>query len=105
MMSIDLPYDLRSLEISSKDFWHPSFIHGMGHTVRVSIFASMIGYLTGHVREGQKASVAALFHDMARCSDGEDALHGKRSAEQVLPKYMEYILSSNDYPSRATCNK
>ena len=92
-MSIDLPYDLRSLAISPKDFWHPSFIHGMGHTLRVSIFASMIGNLTGHVREGQKASIAALFHDMARSSDGEDALHGKRSAEQVLPKYKEYILS------------
>lgn len=92
-MSIDLPYDLRSLVISSKDFWHPSFIHGMGHTLRVSIFASMVGNLTGHVREGQKASVAALFHDMARNSDGKDAFHGKRSAEQVLPKYKEYILS------------
>ena len=90
---VRLPYDLRNLGITAHDFLHPSSIHGMGHTLRVSIFAAMIGQMTEHEQEGQKASVAALFHDLARSNDGEDYLHGKRAAELVEFKYKEYILS------------
>lgn len=92
-MFVNLPYDLRTLSITGHDFCFPSFFHGIGHTLRVSIFSAMIGQLTGHDKEGQKAAVAALFHDMARNSDNIDTLHGKRAAKYVVPKYKEYILS------------
>lgn len=88
-----IPYDLNALGISQRDFVHHSFVHGMGHTLRVSIFCALLGELIGQDHEGQKAAVAALFHDMARNHDSVDPLHGKRAAKTIVPKFKEYIYS------------
>lgn len=92
-MNIKLPYDLNALGISELDFMHPSVVHGMGHTLRVSIFCALLGELLGQEQQGQIAAVAALFHDMARDHDFDDPLHGKRAAEAIVPKFKEYICS------------
>lgn len=86
-----LPYDLSRLRISPTDFITQSFMHGMGHTLRVSIFSAWIGEQTGYVREGRISSVAALFHDMARADDGIDHLHGRIAADTVVPRFSGYI--------------
>lgn len=92
-MYVSLPYDLNALGVSEKDFYHPTPVHGLGHSIRVSIISAIIGERLGHSREGQIAAMAALFHDMAREDDSENHLHGKRAAELIVPHFKDYIFS------------
>lgn len=92
-MHVDLPYTILHPMICDADFRHPSTIHGMGHSLRVSIFASMIGEKTGYVREGRIASVGALFHDLERNNDGDDAVHGYFAAYSAVPRFLDSIYS------------
>ena len=90
-MQVTLPYDINHLLIKKEHFLHRSFVHGIGHSIRVSIFSSLIGEKTGYLRKGQIASVAALFHDLARSSDGDDQVHGVVAVETILPQFEEEI--------------
>lgn len=90
-MQVTLPYDINHLLIKKEHFLHRSYVHGIGHSIRVSIFSSLIGEKTGYLRKGQIASVAALFHDLARSSDGDDQVHGVVAVETILPQFEEEI--------------
>lgn len=68
-----------------------SSIHGMGHALRVAIFATIIGEITQNRRESELASIAAFFHDITRDNDMQCLKHGRNAAENVLPQYYECL--------------
>jgi len=72
-------------DVPERWFVRPSTLHGVRHTQRVHVHVQR---LTAELRwsdaDTRLALYAALWHDIGRTNDGEDARHGSQSAARVL---------------------
>jgi hypothetical protein len=81
--------DFSKFNLSTEQFDHPSWIHGIKHTYRVMIHCLRLGKITGKVLEAKNAFFGAYIHDMARLHDGYCTRHGADAARFKLPLYYD----------------
>lgn len=81
--------DFSTFNLSTEQFDHPSWIHGIKHTYRVMIHCLRLGKITGKVLEAKNAFFGAYIHDMARLHDGYCTRHGADAARFKLPLYYD----------------
>ena len=67
-------------------------MHLFSHMYRVMIASALIAQQFNQPRLGLLAFIGAFIHDLARTNDGSDYNHGRRAAEEKLPK-LTHILA------------
>jgi hypothetical protein len=85
--------DLSRFKVIADSFDHPSWLHGVDHTLRVMAMTWCIGSELGMEKERDLAFCAAYIHDLARKHDGVCAEHGPEAAEFKLPLFADFFRS------------
>lgn len=86
-----LNINFNDFSLSDDDFDHKSMIHGVNHVYRVMFNTLLIGSKIGDVKNTRNAFFAAFLHDLARKTDDACLIHGRESAKNKLPLYINLL--------------
>ncbi len=76
---------------------YPSIIHGYNHSIKVVLFSYILCKMYNvNSIDMQIALDAAAYHDIGRCNDDEDLIHGENSAELIEPANLNKSIVYND---------
>lgn len=77
-------YFVNSMEQMQVDKIYQSSIHGQDHIERVCIFTAYLAACARvHEHTFYLCMECAKYHDIGRCDDSEDRMHGQRGAEKI----------------------
>lgn len=77
------------------DKLYKSYIHGINHNIRVSLFALIISvYENVPLKDFRIIIEAAKYHDIGRINDNEDKKHGLRSSQNI--EFLKNIYNENE---------
>ena len=104
-----LPIYYEVMNDFNTDLLYQSEIHGVNHNIRVSIFTLLIASSLDVSKEDFRILLeAAKYHDVGRCNDKEDYIHGCRSCDKIgflrskynhiEMSYLEAIIEAHSIP-------